>query len=72
MSAWVPMNCPIDGCPYVATFRLDDGEETSNAAYAEQVAVLRKEHPNHAAPVAEEVTESESQPTFQTEPQPAG
>ncbi len=31
MSAWVPMDCPVDGCSYVATFRLDNGEETGSA-----------------------------------------
>lgn len=46
MGASIPIECPVEGCSYTATFRLPMGEETG-AGMAERRAILREEHPNH-------------------------
>ena len=47
MGATFPFTCPVDSCTYTTSFRLGMGEETSSAAHAERLAILRDEHPNH-------------------------
>jgi hypothetical protein len=48
VGAWVEVRCPVGGCDYKASMRLGVGEQPANAsAYAQRVAVVGDEHPDH-------------------------
>lgn len=52
MGANLQFKCPIEGCQYVAGFRLGMGQEEDPAEHAARFEILRDEHPAHPITVA--------------------
>jgi hypothetical protein len=49
MGISLPIECPVEGCAYSATFRLSMGEENGRGV-ADRKKILRDEHPDHPPP----------------------